>query len=411
MLAATALAATLGTAYGAERAQAQGLEVGGAGNAYYLNDQFTPIANIEFTFGLENDQIYFGDWNGDGRDTPMLRRGSTFQYTNVNATGAPQLSFTYGRSADQVLVGDWDGDGRDTLAVRRDAVFHIRNTLSDGSADTVIQYGRAGDIVLVGDWDGDRKDTFAVRRGAQYHVRSSMTSGPADVIVQYGREDDAVLVGDWDGDAHDSFAVRRGATYYIANEIRPGEADIEVIYGRAEDVAFTGDWDGDGDDTLGVRRVAAPPPVPDDPIDCTGQGGEHAGDPYTCAMMETGRNDLLPLINEERVAAGASELALDPCLGEAAQHWSESMAWLRTSGSAHNPDLNADMRACGMRGWAENVARGWGSEPDVRDVMDRWLASPGHHRNLMNPDLTHIGIGVASNGDGQWYYVLDFGRK
>lgn len=410
-MAVAAVAATLTVGIGADDARAQGLEVGGTGNAYYLNDQFTPVANIELSFGHENDEVYFGDWDGDGKDTPMLRRGSTFLYTNVNATGEPQHGFTYGRSTDRVLVGDWDGDGRDTLAVQRDAVFHIRNVLSDGPADTVIQYGRTGDTVLVGDWNANGLDTFTVRRDAQYHVRNSMTSGPADLVVQYGRTADLVLVGDWDGDGKDSFAVRRDATYYIANEIRPGEADTTVIYGRTDDVAFAGDWNGDRLDTLGVRRAPAPPPMPADPVDCTGAGGANAPGPYVCQAMEQASTDMFALVNEERVGRGLQPLAAEPCLTEVAQHWSESMVWLETSGSAHNPSLNADLRSCRMVGWAENVARSVGSAPNNGEVMQRWLGSSGHLRNLMNPTMTHLGVGIASDGDRQWYYVLDFGRK
>jgi uncharacterized protein YkwD len=409
--AALALMATLGVAQGgAERAEAQGLEVGGSGNAYYLNDQFTTTANIQFSFGLATDQVYFGDWDGDGVDTPMHRRGATFSLSNANASVAPQQTFTYGRSDDQVLVGDWDGDGVDTLAVRRDTIFHIRNSLSDGSADAVVAYGRSGDTVLVGDWDGTRTDTFAVRRGAQYHVRNTMTSGPADVIVQYGREDDDVLVGDWDGNRTDSFAVRRDATYFIANHIRPGEADVTVVYGRVDDVAFSGDWNGDGADTLGVRRVAAPPPVPADPVNCTGTGANQV-DPAVCQTMETARADMLVLVNAERAERDLPALRLDPCLDEVAQHWAESMAWLRTTGSAHNPDLTADMRACSMRSWGENVARDRVPTPDEERIMERWLASTGHYNNLMTSSRTLIGVGVAPSSDGHWYYVLDFGQK
>jgi uncharacterized protein YkwD len=408
-----ALGATLTVGVGAADASAQGLQVGGSGNTYYLNDQFSTIANIEFTFGRDDDEVYFGDWDGDGRDTPMLRRGTTFLYSNANTTGEPSVSFTYGRSSDEVLVGDWDADGRDSIAVRRDAVFHIRNVLSDGSADTVVQYGRTGDTVLVGDWDANGTDTFSVRRGAQYHVRNSMTSGPADVIVQYGREGDLVLVGDWDGDGRDSFAVRRDATYFIANAIRPGEADITVVYGRSNDVAFAGDWNGDRKDTLGVRRVFTappPPPPPADPVNCTGDGGANAPGPYTCQQMEAAVPAMLALINEERAARQLPPLRQGPCLTAAAQHWSESMVWLKTSGSAHNPSLTADVRACGVVGWSENVGRTVGSAPDTRVMMDRWMASSGHFRNLMSPTMEYVGIGIASAGDRQWYYVLDFGR-
>ncbi|MDR7234302.1 hypothetical protein [Agrococcus sp. BE272] len=256
-------------------ASAQGLEVGGSGNDYYLNDAFTAVANHEFELGLDSDRVYFGDWDGNGTDTAMVRRGA--QYFPTQSNGAPSLGagVTYGRSTDQVVVGDWDGDGRDSLAIRRGTQFHISNTISSGSAERVVTYGRDGDVVLVGDWDGNGTDTFAVRRGAQYHIRNSLTSGFADEVVQYGRASDAVLVGDWDGDGDDTFAVRRGATYYVANTIRSGAADITFTYGRSSDIAFAGDWDGDGEHTLGVRRsdsAAAAQPAPA-PAPSTGMPG------------------------------------------------------------------------------------------------------------------------------------------
>ncbi|MDD9207877.1 hypothetical protein PU560_15585, partial [Georgenia sp. 10Sc9-8] len=73
----------------------------------------------------------------------------------LSSSGVPDLALTYGRHDDEVFVGDWDGDGTDTLAIRRGATFHVRNALDGGPADVAFTYGRAGDVVLVGDWDGD----------------------------------------------------------------------------------------------------------------------------------------------------------------------------------------------------------------------------------------------------------------
>jgi hypothetical protein len=70
----------------------------------------------------------------------------------------------YGRAGDEVFVGDWNGDGRDTLAVRRGKTYFIANTLAGGPADTVLDYGRAGDTTVVGDWDGNGTDTLGVHR-------------------------------------------------------------------------------------------------------------------------------------------------------------------------------------------------------------------------------------------------------
>ncbi|WP_168202718.1 hypothetical protein [Georgenia wutianyii] len=247
----------------APSALAKGGEVGGSGSEFHLSDTFSAQANTKFTYGRATDEVYVGDWDGNGTDTLALRRGATFHIRNSNSGGPADRVVTYGRPGDVVLVGDWDGDGKDTFAVRRGAVYHVKNSMSGGPADQQVVYGRAGDTVLVGDWNGDGKDTFAVRRGAEYHVKNSMTPGRADKVAVYGRAGDDVYVGDWNGDRRDTFAVRRGAQYFVANEIRPGNADRTVVYGRTTDTTLVGDWNGDGTDSLGIRRTPAPPaPVP-----------------------------------------------------------------------------------------------------------------------------------------------------
>lgn len=258
---AAALAAAGALVVAAVPAHAKGGEVGGTGNEYFLSDTFSAEANTRFAYGTASDEVYVGDWDGDGDDTLALRRGAQFLVRNSNTSGGAEYTFSYGRPGDTVLIGDWDGDGVDTLAVRRGAQYHVKNSLTPGPADQVIVYGRARDIVLVGDWDGDGDDTFAVRRGAEYYVKNVIAGGGADRVAVYGRATDDVYVGDWDGDGDDTFTVRRGAQYFVTNAIRPGAADRTVVYGRASDTTLVGDWNADGVDSLGIRR-GAPAPTP-----------------------------------------------------------------------------------------------------------------------------------------------------
>lgn len=51
----------------------------------------------------------------------------------------------------------------------------------------------------------------------------------------------------------------------------------------------------------------------------------------------------------------------------------------------------------------ENIA--WGPQT-IAEVMDGWIKSPGHCRNLMNPGFKEVG--VAENGG---YWVQDFGGR
>jgi hypothetical protein len=181
----------------------------GVGNGFYLTNGWNGTADAVFSFGRASDQVLVGDWDGDGVDSPAVRRGNVYFLSNSFAGGAADVELTFGRASDEVLVGDWDADGVDSLAVRRGNSYFLSNTLAGGAADVELAYGRAADRVLVGDWDGDGTDTLGVRRGNAYFLANSFAGGPADVELTYGRSGDAVLVGDWDGDGTDTLGVRR----------------------------------------------------------------------------------------------------------------------------------------------------------------------------------------------------------
>lgn len=232
--------------------------VGGQGSRYFLGDRFSGPAGTVLDYGEPWDEVYAGDWNGDGRDSLLIRRGNTFLVRNSLTSGVAETSFSYGDPGDTVLVGDWNGDGTDTFAVRRGNSFFVKNDLRSGVADVVFTYGDPGDTVLVGDWNGDGRDTLIVRRGARYFVKNDTRTGIAEQTFTYGESGDAVLSGRWStGQAGDTLAVRRGNRYFLRYSLTSGTADLSVAYGEPSDTALVGDWDGDRVDTLGVRRSAA----------------------------------------------------------------------------------------------------------------------------------------------------------
>ena len=210
-------------------------------------DLVDPIA-----FGPGTPDVYLGDWDGDGIDTPAYRVGNTFYIRNSLTSGAPDDQMAYGQPGDVVYVGDWDGDGKDTFAVRRGNEFFVSNTLDGGEADVRFWYGKPDDEPFVGDWDGDGKDTIAVRRGNAWHVRDTLTSGNATLVFWYGRPGEPVLVGDWDGDGRDTPAIRRGTQVHVRNTLTSGNATYVPNFGQADDIVLVGDLTGDGKDTLGI---------------------------------------------------------------------------------------------------------------------------------------------------------------
>ena len=202
------------------------------------------VADVTFPYGVVSDEVFVGDWDGDGVDTFAVRRGKTFYLSNSLRGGNAEVVFEYGRAGDVILVGDWDGDGKDTFMVRRGREFHMSNSLRSGAAEKVFEYGRVDDAVVVGDWDGDGKDTLGVRRGAVMHLRNDLGAGAASDVFSYGRADDVVLSGDWDGDGKDTFMVRRGRECHVSNSLRSGAAEKVFDYGHATDMILVGNWDG-----------------------------------------------------------------------------------------------------------------------------------------------------------------------
>jgi len=213
------------------------------GNTYYFKYSLTSgDADLVLSYGKASDEVYVGDWDGDGTDTLCVRRGNVYYFKNSLTGGNADVVIAYGKSADEVYVGDWDGDGKDTLCVRRGNVYYFKNSLESGEADRVIAYGKDADTILVGDWDGDGTDMLCVRRGNMYYIKNSLTGGNADHIVAYGKSTDDVLVGDWDGDGTDTLCVRRGNIYYFKNSLTNGNADYVVSYGKTYDVVYVGKW-------------------------------------------------------------------------------------------------------------------------------------------------------------------------
>jgi uncharacterized protein YkwD len=114
---------------------------------------------------------------------------------------------------------------------------------------------------------------------------------------------------------------------------------------------------------------------------------------------------VLALVNDQRAAAGCGAVTADDKLAAVARAHSEDM---RDRGffSHVNPDgLDPFQRAerAGITARAENIARG---QQDAAAVMDAWMNSAGHRANILNCDLTRLGVGIAEGSGGPWWTQL-----
>lgn len=147
-----------------------------------------------------------------------------------------------------------------------------------------------------------------------------------------------------------------------------------------------------------VEEPPAPPPAPADEV--------HVPSEPAPAAEER----LLALVNQARTDAGLAPLTRDPDLDAIARAWSTHLATEGLS-LAHNPDYASQIPSGASR-WAENVGHmdpsGASAEDVAATIHAAWMDSPGHRANLLDPALTHIGIGVASSPDHGWYLTQDF---
>lgn len=134
------------------------------------------------------------------------------------------------------------------------------------------------------------------------------------------------------------------------------------------------------------------------------------------AMTENNKKTLLALVNEARAKGCKCGTQRMPPAGEVT--WNEQ---LEAAATKHSADMfrHSFLRHEGSDGstlatrisgegfkWkscAENIAEGYETE---QQVIEGWLKSPAHCRNLMNPDYHFMGVARAGN-----YWTQDFAGR
>jgi len=123
-------------------------------------------------------------------------------------------------------------------------------------------------------------------------------------------------------------------------------------------------------------------------------------------------NRLLVLLNEARSTAGVPPLAAHPGLTEVAELHSRDMVesgfFGHDSPTFGDPATRVHRKGLAFVVIAENVGRGSTAE----EVNAMLLDSPGHRANALDPNLTHVGIGVvldSRQGSAEIVATEDFG--
>ncbi|HBQ10529.1 MAG TPA: hypothetical protein DEF51_04825 [Myxococcales bacterium] len=116
--------------------------------------------------------------------------------------------------------------------------------------------------------------------------------------------------------------------------------------------------------------------------------------------VESVRRELIEMLNETRRGAGLPELTEHAGLREVALGHSRDMVANDYIGhQSPRSGTPADrVRTSGLQSGLvlENIGRGYSAAEIHRGLME----SPGHRANLVNPDVSHVGIGVVAQPEG-----------
>jgi uncharacterized protein YkwD len=117
--------------------------------------------------------------------------------------------------------------------------------------------------------------------------------------------------------------------------------------------------------------------------------------------------DILRYVNEHRRAMGLPALQGNSYISSVALQHSRDMLSGKTPfghDGFHDRILQIRGRLGTVHVAAENVASG---PMSAREVVDGWLHSPGHRRNIEG-DFRWTGIGLAAGGNGMIYFTQIF---
>src|ERR1700755_3111547 len=124
--------------------------------------------------------------------------------------------------------------------------------------------------------------------------------------------------------------------------------------------------------------------------------------------LDTMESDILKYVNEDRIAHGLSPLQMNQLESSLAAKHSLDMSRgkVKFGHDGFNTRAKTIQKDLGSVEVGENVAEG---PMTAREVVDGWLHSPGHKKNIEG-NFTLTGIGYAADKKGDIYFTHIFSR-
>nr|WP_330384186.1 CAP domain-containing protein [Clostridioides difficile] len=121
------------------------------------------------------------------------------------------------------------------------------------------------------------------------------------------------------------------------------------------------------------------------------------------------QKEVVDLVNIERAKAGLNPLTLDSSISNVATKKSQDM--IDNNYFSHNSPTYGSpfdmLKKFGIsyKTAGENIAMG---QKTPKEVVNAWMNSEGHRKNIMNPNFSKIGVGVAQKSGGSIYWTQIF---
>ena len=192
--------------------------------------------------------------------------------------------------------------------------------------------------------------------------------------------------------------------------------DRELHLSAMRTVTATVDFDkGRGKYMVEITATGALGPVVLDLMNC------YAGVPYPAPQaraplgkppenLRRAEQQMLEMINQERAQAGLKKLRFDERLADVARGHSSDM--VRNKFFAHvsptHGDLAARMKRARLKAssFTENLA----ANRTLQGAHEGLMNSPGHRKNILDPLVDRVGIGIARNLDETITVTQNFAR-
>ena len=131
--------------------------------------------------------------------------------------------------------------------------------------------------------------------------------------------------------------------------------------------------------------------------------------PASSSSYSAFQNEVVKLVNSERAKNGRTALTADAALMKTATLKSQDMVknnyFSHTSPTYGSPFDLMKKYGISFHAAGENIAMG---QTSPSQVMSAWMNSAGHRANILSASYTKIGVGVAQNSSGTYYWTQHF---